>query len=387
MTDDPRRGLSSASIMYRVANCSGSETLILSLREVGKYYELPSLAIASGNRIHNYLEFEGLGLSAQAEDFFKVLNTEERAVSRKAVEIRNSLVDEFLGNGSQKEIIVEKRFWYRQHLRPRFSGQPDFIAIKDRRALIVNYKSGRVEAEPAADNLQLRTEAVLLKHNRPELEQIIASIVEPLVSWESEAVAYDQKDLARAEQEILAFVDRAQWNRETRVAGVWCRYCNARAHCREALAYINSFPSPRPENLISELPRGDAGTQLWEKIKVAKKLLETLEQTYTRILEDEPSALPGYILPRQGRPRRIVPFPAKLKEALSKYLTGDEVDGCANFNLTKIEELIGIKHRVLDKAELKQLFAALTKDVLSVIHDTPFIRPMTKREREMLAKV
>lgn len=387
MSSDPRRGLPSASAMFRLANCPGSQTLILSLREAGKHYELPSPEAASGIRIHNFEALDALGSTAQAEDFFRAMNSEERAVSRKMAEIRNSLVGEFLGNGSEKEIIVEKRFWYRQNFTPRFSGQPDFIAIKDKRALVINYKSGRLEAEPAADNLQLRTEAVLLKHNRPDLEQIIASIVEPLVSWESEAVGYDQKDMAIAEQEILAFVTRAQWDTQKRVPGAWCRYCPARAHCREALAYVESIPSPRPENLIRELPRGDAGTALWEKIKVAKKLIETIEETYTRILEDEPTALPGFILPEKGRPRRRVIYPEKLKTALAQYLTSEELDGCADYRIAKVEELLGLKHKIEDKKELARLFKELTSDAIEIVYDAPFIRALTKREREMLAKV
>ena len=378
--NDPRRGLPSAHAMYRVANCPGSETLITSLRQVGKYYELPNRDAASGIRNHEYLALDALGAHAQAADFLNTMTFSERTLVEKAAEIREALVTEFLGNGSHKEIIIEKRFWYHQGYSARFSGQPDFIAIKDGRALVINYKTGRKEAEPVADNLQLRTEIVLLKHNRPELVEIQGAIVEPFVEWDPERVSYDADSLVKAEAQILAFVDRTTWEPDNRFPGPWCARCPARAYCPEALAYIQTIPNPEVGTIIRDLPRGEAGTLLWEKIKLAKKLLETLEQTYQQILEDEPYALPGYILPKSGRARRVVTYPARLKEALAQYLSPDEIDGCASYHLAKIEELLAIK-KTLSPGAAKKLIAGLSPDIVSTLYDAPFIRPMTKRER------
>jgi Protein of unknown function (DUF2800) len=384
MSYDPRRGLPSASAMYRVANCPGSQTLINSVRSVGKYYELPTREMVSGTRIHGYLALDALGDRPQAQDFLSAMNSDERFVSRKAGEIRDAFVSEILGNGQEKELIIEKRFWYRQGLNgPRFSGQPDFIAIKGKRALVINYKTGRIQAEPVADNLQLRTEIVLLKHNRPELEEIYGTIDEPFVCWEPELVNYDEQSFAKAEAQILAFVDRAAWERDKRIAGPWCAKCAARAYCAEAMAYIETIPNPDIGTIIKELPRGQAGVVLWEKIKLAKKLLETLEQTYERILADEPDALPGYILPKKGRGRRIVPDPAAFKQSLAAYLSGEELDQCATYHVAKVEELLALKDKLKPGAAHK-LIAQLTKDTVLVIHDAPFIRPITKREREAL---
>jgi PD-(D/E)XK nuclease superfamily len=387
---DPRRGLPSASSMYRLANCPGSHALIISLRQVGRYYELPNRHAAAGTRIHKWLALERSPNAVVAfEQHDQTLKPEERAVAHKCDDLREDLIKQWANGanyetGAEFEWIIEKRFWYRQGVWPRFSGQPDFGVIdrKNRRAILINYKSGRIEAEPAADNLQLRTEVVLLKHARPDLEEIDAAIVEPMVTWESELVHYNGNTLTEAENQILAIVDRAQWERDKRFAGPWCTYCPARANCREALDYVQSVPRPDlMDSAFVELPRGEKGTALWEKIKVAKKLLATLEEVYTQILEAEPDALPGYILPAQGHERRLVPLPAKLKTALAEYLTGEEIDGCAEFYLGKIQELIGLKHHRNGK-DLDQLFEHLTKEVVSVIHDRPFIRSLTKKERQ-----
>ena len=377
---DPRLGLPSASGMWRLANCPGSESLITSLRQVGKYYELPSREAQSGEQIHNFLAFDALGGTAQAKDFVNGLSAEDRATAKKAAEIRDSLVTEWLGgNTVKKNLIVEKRLYYRQGLTVRFSGQPDFVLIDGSRAININYKTGRKEAQAAADNLQLRTEVVLLKRNFPELTEITGVIDEPFVTWDPERVLYMGDDLLKANAQILAFVDRADWEKETRIPGPWCTHCPARAYCREARLYIQTIPDPNVGSIIEELPRGELGTVLWEKIKVAKKLLQTLEETYERILEDEPEALPGYVLPKQGKARRIVPYPAKLKTALAAYLSSEEIDGCAEFYLGKLENLFRIK---LKLAPDDKTFSELVKDAVSIIYDKPFIRPLSKKERK-----
>jgi len=380
---DPRLGRPSASSMWRVANCFGSQTLITSLRQVGKYYELPSREAQSGDRIHNFLAFDALGGTAQAGDFIETMTADERAVAKKAAEIRDQLVNEWLGGKpANGKPIIEKRFYYRQGITARFSGQPDYVLIDGTRALDINYKTGRKEALSAADNLQLRTEIVLLKHNYPELTEISGVIDEPFVTWDPERVIYREADLLKAENQILGFVDRADWEKETRVPGPWCEYCPARAYCREARGYIQTIPNPEVGAIMEQLPRGELGVQLWEKIKVAKKLLATLEETYEKILEDEPDALPGYLLPKEGKARRIVPYPAKLKTALAAYLNDEEIDGCAEYRLGKIEELIGIKHRIDDKTQVSKIVKELTGDAVTIIHDKPFIRPLTKKERQ-----
>lgn len=378
-TYDPRAGLPSPSIMHRVSECSGSVAMVNALRSSGKYIAISNPYAPSGNRVHWHLARTNGQNENQTEND---LTADELIVARKCKELANKTIEAWRDNECEYlEFIVEKRLWYRNGLIPRFSGQPDLVVIgENNRALVINYKTGRLEAEPAADNLQLRAEIVLLKHTRPALEQIDAAIVEPLVSWDSERVSYSAKNLAQAETEILAIVDEASWNHK-RTAGPWCVHCPARANCREALDYIQTIPNPEAGNGIIELPRGEAGTQLWEKIKLAKKLLETLEQTYTKILEDEPGALPGFILPKEGREVRYVADPQKFKAALAEYLTAEQIDGCADYRLTRISEMIGMKLNIAGK-DLERLFDQLTKNVIGTRRDRPFIRPLTKRERE-----
>jgi hypothetical protein len=390
---DPRKGLPSASSMFRLSNCPGSLELISVLKKSGKYIEIPSPYAESGTRIHRWLYFEALGASALADlaEAAKAMSTAELATAQKCAELRSGLLSQWAPlEGNQYEWILEKRLWFRAGLWPRFSGQQDFAVIDrttNARAFLTDYKSGRKEAQEAADNLQVRTGAILLKEAEPTLEEIDGSITEPLVSWDPIRVRYTNASLLEAKKEILGIVDRAERESTKRVAGTWCGLCPARANCREALDYVESVRNPTlMKDAIMELPRGERGVQLWEKIKVAKKLIETLEKTYTAILETEPGALPGYILPAEGKERRVVPYPRKLKDALAQYLTDDEIDGAASFHLTKLQEVLGLKHHIEGK-ELEKLFDKLTSNAVTIGHDAPFIRPTTRREKEANAKL
>jgi hypothetical protein len=393
---DPRRGLASASILARLKECPGSLALTNELKASGKYIEIPNPWAPSGKRIHFWLYLEARGTAALAElaEATKAMSTAELGTAQKCAELRSSLLSQWApleGNEYERyEWILEKRLWFRSGLWPRFSGQQDFVSIDrttNARAFLTDYKSGRKESQEAADNLQVRAGAVLLKEAEPTLEEIDGSITEPMVTWNPIRVRYTNASLLEAKKEILGIVERAERESTKRVAGSWCVHCPARANCREALAYVESVPNPTlMKDVILELPRGERGVQLWQKIKVAKKLLETLEKTYTAILESEPGALPGYILPAEGRERRMVPYPAKLKAALSQYLTPEEVDGCASYHLEKLQEVMGLKHRLAGK-ELEKTFDKLVASAITIGHDASFIRPQTKREREEASKL
>jgi Protein of unknown function (DUF2800) len=399
-TGDSRRALPSASMMHRLEKCSGSLALTNALREQHKLYWAPSPEAAAGTRIHGWLALK----DNRESDAFK---TAQSALDRSELNLAaycSELADEIIEQWGFADLsFIEQRFFYRQGLWLRFSGQPDLVLVGDnKRALILDYKTGRLEAEPAADNMQLRTEVVLLKHKFPGLEEIDAAIIEPLVSWDSERVRYSGELFREAENQILDIVDRAQWEADKRTAGPWCRYCPARANCYEALQYIQSIPAfPalnkdksdqageslaefNKEQMIRELPRGEHGAELWRKLKFAKKLLKDIEDIYEKILETEPDALPGFILPKEGHRNRRVVYPRKLKAALAEYLTEDEIDGCAEYYLGKIKEVFGFKHRMSGK-ELDLNFELLIKDAVQTGHDKPFIRPLTKAERAAAA--
>jgi hypothetical protein len=380
---DPKRVLSSASMMSRLAACSGSLALTNELRADGKLFENNNKDAASGTKIHWWLAVTPWHLRENLEAE-QQLSGWEMGTARRAREIQLDLIDAWLGNENREvEVLIERRFYYRTGLRPRFTGQPDFLIKDPKRALILDFKSGRLESDPAADNLQLRAYAVLLKYEYPELEDIEAAIIEPNVTWESSRVRYQCADLAQAENHILSIVDEAAWNLK-RTAGTWCKHCLARILCPEAQNYIQTaLDYSQVRSLIKDLPRGEAGSNLWAKIGLAEKLLADMRADYRRILVDDPDALPGYCLPTEGHQRRTVTDPEKFKFALETEISAKDIDALADYPVAKIEEMYGQAVGLTGK-KLRADFEQRTANSVTVTRDAPFIRALTKAERSAL---
>jgi len=85
--------------------------------------------------------------------------------------------------GSKSFPSREVRYWIKWADGLMHSGQIDSFHVLGKRALIVEYKMLPGEVPDSPRNLQLRDQAVLLKFNVPELEEIGTVVVQPLVMW------------------------------------------------------------------------------------------------------------------------------------------------------------------------------------------------------------
>jgi len=373
MIDDGRLGLPSASIMHAVAECTGRMALVAQLRAEGKLDDRATPEALSGRRIHEFIAF-------RRDD---LLTDDELDVANECTQIAHALIKEWMGDVSRTVFErKEERLYYVEQGAKLFSGQPDLCVIdfRNARAFVINYKTGRKASDDAADNLQLRTEVVLLKHNFRELQTIDAAIVEPRVDWNPVRVSYNADDLENAKVQILEIVNHAYLYSDTRKAGAWCTYCPARLYCPEAQATVTTLSH---ESIVLALPRGAAGTRFWEQVKFAKKLIEDIEKKYKEILEVEPDALPGYILPKYGKRHWVVADPRALKDNLTDYLSEDEIDGCATFWVLKLREIFGLKFRLKGDELDKKFFGALGESAKRT-YGEPYIRQPYKSEKARL---
>jgi hypothetical protein len=368
--------------MARLKECSGSLAMTNALRASGQAIELPNPYAASGSKIHWFLATSPIW-TAENLEAERQLTAQEMNVARRCRELQREIVSAFVGNNDQEiEFLVERRFWYRRGLKPVFSGQADFVVLIGDRALILDFKTGRIESDPVSDNLQIRSEAVLLKNEYPHLSEIEGCIIEPLVSWDPVRARYYEADLRQAEQHILSIVDESRWNLD-RKAGTHCKWCPCRTHCLEAFQYIDAIHNGQPIKLYNP-PRGEEGTRLYEKIGVAQKILLDIKETYREILKSDPTALPGYTIDEMGHQRRTVIDPEKFKLALAEYITAQEIDSMADFSVAQAEILFGERTQLKTK-RLKEEFRKLTEEAVSIDHVEPSIRKLTKRERELKA--
>ncbi len=387
--NDERRGLPSASAMYRLEQCPGSHHFIGQLRGQGLLLDFPNRYGTSGTKIHAWL-------AARRNEREKLeLSSDEVFTAGACEKLRDELIVQWFGSLIDVDdpppnlaILREKRFWYRRGIVPVFSGQMDVVIIdhKKDRAWNCNYKTGRIEPEPLSDNRQLRAETVLLKSAFGSLKEIQASIVEPWVSWDREFVRYDESTLLAAESHILQIVDRLSWDTESFQAGDWCRYCPARFRCKAARDFISrTYQVTKAFNAnLASFPRGKDGDKIIDNIALVRGLLDSIEDGYKSLLATEPEALADHYL-HEGRENRWVTEIKTARETLAPLLTSEEFDGCARWSVSQLEKRFLAK-RGLKGEEGEKAFIAFMGNLIGTTKSEPYISKITKAERTRRAE-
>jgi len=111
-----------------------------------------------------------------------------------------------------------------------FTGQADLIVIKDGRALVIDYKTGRGDAAVALENAQLAALAALVA-GRYNVQSVRVAIVQP---WAGKPTVsdYNANGLELARSWLLsALHESAHSTPEDARAGEWCKWCKAKSAC------------------------------------------------------------------------------------------------------------------------------------------------------------
>lgn len=134
-----------------------------------------------------------------------------------------------------------------------FTGQADLVLVKDGKALVIDYKTGRGDTAEAVDNAQLAALAVLVA-GRYKVEAVRVAIVQP---WAGKPTVsdYTANGLALAKSWLIETLDAASTSTPDQArAGEWCKYCKAKVACpalkESALQVVEVLNSPT-------LPHGD----------------------------------------------------------------------------------------------------------------------------------
>jgi len=339
---DEREGLPSASSIERLALCPGSFNASKGLPELlspemKRYSE-------SGDRVHLYCE---------APDFIDLSGwPEELEVAQQCLEQRDKVVAKVF-DGDPYETTKETRMWlYGQSmpgLRDRvklLSGKPDFGAVSlspitmTRKALVIDYKSGRGEHKAAASNLQLRTQLVLLwTRTSCAASKGYAAIVQPLVSSEPEICEYSLSDLKAAHMEILEIIYRSKDPKAPLVPGeTQCKFCPARLKCPAAADVLKEIESTDMTSLLGISAKDMAA--LLDKCDVAEQIIKAARSHAKAHLKGDPKCIPGWTL-EQNPPTRSI----EDAEAAFNALTG--------FGMTSekfLKECVSVKIGALEKA-------------------------------------
>ena len=143
---DERDGKPSASKGEDYEACHGKHQMESGLEDSS------SDAAEEGNRIHLWLE----------DDQAIELVDNELALAKEMESQRCTIMGFVFPDWQDNPpatIINEERLWYRGN---RYSGKADFVAIDGKKALIVDYKCGRIPVSHARENGQMRWNVALL---------------------------------------------------------------------------------------------------------------------------------------------------------------------------------------------------------------------------------
>lgn len=199
MTQNDDRGIwPSASSFDRLSLCAGSFQL-------ERDYPGPENAAAKrGTKIHAALE---------GKISWESLNKSDKISVERHAYNENSLIEQFSMEGSS--LFKEKRFWVvGDDLEPRFSAQPDRVHIKDDRAMVLNYKNGRLPLKPIDKSWQIAVEVATVIANFPGIKTIIGGLIHPnapkvnnkehqTITWSRETVLVNTPTLIKVAEEAM----------------------------------------------------------------------------------------------------------------------------------------------------------------------------------------
>ncbi len=191
------------------------------------------------------------------------------------------------------QIIKEIRLWYTRNGSILFSGKPDYIAIDGSRALVIDYKTGYLETISADKNLQLRSIAVLVKKNFPDVKEINVSIIQPNLEPGYTIAKYKDVDLDVAEKQIIKIIDAAMVeDADANPGEKQCRYCKAKPVCKEAQA--ESFEIIKADTAtldVSQLP------DLLDRCDLADRVIKSIREAALEAVQ-QGEIVRGWELPK-----------------------------------------------------------------------------------------
>lgn len=277
--NDPRSGLPSASKLERIQHCPGSHLFEKRLKDLPTD---PDEMAEQGVRVH---------LARETGNTLE-LNAEEFELYQSGLRYEQRLLEKWkstwgFADDEVKEGPRELRLWIHDYtLNPVGSGQLDVHFLCRNYAHIIDWKVGFLNhLAGATGNHQLRMQAVLLWLEHPHLENIRVAFAKPrFEKSELDYADYTPIDLQYSLDSILLALWWATQPDAPRSAGLHCRYCPAKAHCPEALAFSllpsaiakGTISGKKPSEAVTEVT-GDDLYRLWEGGSTIRAILDAVK--------------------------------------------------------------------------------------------------------------
>ena len=354
---DERGAMPSASRMTRIFNCPASFKLNL--------METPETSDAAkeGTLLHRAMELSIKSKSpAEAKELSEIdeqLNDEQKTAIMFALKVVQPLtmrIDHF---------TTERRLWANSKL---FSGQGDLILFdKPEHAIIIDYKFGHGEVEPAERNYQLAAMAVLIADNYREIKNVEAVIIQPRALERSKRITkceYSERDIDSARVAITNACKEATATAQPRQkCGYWCNYCASSYRCKEAqlgIAQQYALATATPNLAIT----AENAKELFEKASVVKKHCDALISAIKDFVVANPENSGGLTLDAGTRRSKI----GNANEVFSAVeivgISPEEFVGCCDVGMAKLQTLFHAKRKLANEKQTKKASDLEVKDLL-----------------------
>lgn len=300
-----RQNKPSASGIARLAACPGSFRLESGLPDSS------TEASESGTHIHNFL-------AGQLKPEWLTPEQMEIAESCQAIEadlltqwkLRNHIPDE----DAIHEVRDAERLW----LRDECSGLADVTYIHEDKALVLDFKTGRVAADGGSENLQLRCLAVLVSVNYPAVMMVEVAVIQPLVTHTPEICRYEVEDLYSAELELQNILALANQPDALLHTGDHCKFCRAASICPEVRKEVETLSALTINASGLTVPDEDIAA-LRGKCGMAKKMIAAIEAEAFKRAQADPETWRkmGWEI-KEGAGRRSVEDVKTVSERLNR---------------------------------------------------------------------
>lgn len=334
MIKDERQGLPSASGMQRLFLCPGSWNA-----ERKCPHDEESEDAAMGTMLHACME-----QGTTPED------PEDAEAVAWCREMEDFLCNKYLGSTDVSRYREVRLFERGDRL---FSGKPDMVAVGTRRALVVDYKFGRLPVAAAECNLQLSALAVLVMDMFEDgaVDEVFVCILQPYASRKEPAVCrYTRESVEQARAFFRACIEQAQdEHAPLKPSEKACRYCRAQSSCpavKLALVNVTSGDLTAAWEEWSPEKRREA----YDLAKLAKKWAASVEAKVKADLKAE-LEIPGLCL-TSGKKAFTVTDAAAAFQILNGLfpddITAQAFTACCKVGITDLDKLVHSVRKAAD---------------------------------------
>ena len=258
-------------------------------------------------------------------------------------------------------------------VKAALSGQVDAVYHNDTTALVIDFKSGFSEPDPAEINSQLKVLAVLVALHLPQVTTVIVQIISgPHGVTEAR---YTIAELAHAYNEILdtllaIHAENAPFNPSPEA----CQYCPAVLICP---AFKKQMLEPVQKQQLIELPTDpEEVSALLDRTEAVIRYAIQVKEFYAQRLTDDPScSIPGWgMVP--GITRREVTNWHVARQRLEEFIDEQDLAASETYSITDIEKALGRKLKLKAKEAKVKL-----NEILSGLIEEKQNAPSLKRVR------